>query len=406
MRNMIKYATRYFPFAILAFTAAFLYIAYALTNTVFFLLLSSFLFGVSTILPGLAYFNLKNLTIKRELCSLTTAGEEINVVFIVKNSGFYPCFFILISDPLSDSCKDGKAVSAEIRFIPPRSELRVNAVFRPTSRGVKTLNKITVQSYFPFLLYFYERNFSASDALTILPRPRYFSEIPFLSANSNKRRKQNFRSPLQSAEFKGLREHIPSDGLRLVHWAKSAAYGKLLTKEFASGENIAAAILIDGSDFASSLKTEDSPFEEMISAAAGIINYCGKNDMKAALIEPTGNAGTMSLTSGSPGELLRTLALMEPGKKPGLFPLKQMKKRYISSAFILTANPYANFKMLKKELAGSKIDASIVVFNAVSYGLVKKDKELYSKKILELKNQSAFIYSKGEEIKYLFKNNG
>ncbi len=394
METIIKYVVRYFSYASIILTAIFLYIASILTNTGFFLVISSFLFGITFIIPILGYLNLKNITISRSLYPLYTSGESLNISYTLKNNGSYPAFFILIKDEIKNYCTEKEIFSGELKILPPKSEKTITSEFIAKKRGLHELNKISIQSFFPFTFFFLEKNFQTKDKITIIPQQPVYKQIPYLSKYQSDK-SSKFRSLTAESEFVGLREHVPSDGLRLVHWQKSAAKGKLLVKEFSSERMNKTAVIIDGDKYSLFGKDDETPFEDMITASAGIIGYCSRTKIKSYVIS------NKKLNNGTGDELLQTLATLQPEEINETLPIKNMKKNGISTLFLFTANP-EKINKISKICFKERINLVISLFNASSYKKMKKNEyELYTKNITENKEQF-FIYSKNQNMKLLF----
>lgn len=394
LEKIIKWFVRYFSYVSIILTAIFLYIASILTNTGFFLVISSFLFGITFVIPVLSYLNIKNITISRNLYPLYTSGESLSISYTLKNSGSYPAFFILIKDEIKNYCSEKEIFTGELKILPPKSEKTINVEFIAKKRGIHELNKISIQSYFPFTFYFYERNFNTKDKITILPTQPIYKQIPYLSRYQSDK-SSKFKSMTAESEFVGLREHVPSDGLRLVHWQKSAAKGKLLVKEFSSERMNKTAVMIDGDKYALLGKDEEIPFEDMITASAGIIGYCSRTKIKSYIISK------QNLKNGTGDELLQILAGLQPEEISDILPIKNIKKNGISTLFLFTANPQKIDK-ISKICFKERINLVISLFNASSYKKMKKSEyESYTQEIKENKEQF-FMYSKDQNMKLLF----
>lgn len=394
MEKIIKWFVRYFAYISIILAAIFLYIASILTNTGFFLVISSFLFGICFVLPILAYLNLKNITISRNIYPLYTSGETLILSYKIKNSGSYPAFFIFVKDEIKNYCTEKEPLTAEVKILPPKSEKIINAELTAKKRGIHELNKISIQSYFPFTFYFYERNLDTKDIITILPQQPIYRQIPYLSRYQSDK-SSKFKSMTAESEFVGLREHVPSDGLRLVHWQKSAAKGKLLVKEFSSERMNKTAVIIDGDMYSLIGIDDEIPFEDMITASAGIIGYCSRSKIKSYIITK------QIVKNGTGDELLQILAGLQPEEINENLPIKKIKKAGISTLFLFTANPQ-NIDKINKICFKERINLVIVLFNASSYKKMKKSEyESYSQKIKDSKEQF-FIYSKDQNLKFLF----
>lgn len=398
MGQFLKYAARYFSFAVIACSAGFIYAAYVITNTGFFIVISSFLFGLSIVLPVLGYLNLRNLSVRRDSCSLCSVGDEISVSLEMENSGPWPAFWVMAGDPLGAFCSERTPFTASAEMIPARSSVSASAVMRAEKRGLHSLGSLSAASCFPLALFFYERRYPVSDRIMILPSAMPFRFVPFLSRERSAARGRVFRSRSEDREFAGLRDHVPSDGMRMVCWAKSASAGKLVVREFAAGRGVRAAVAVDG--------TGASPlaFEDMVSAAAGIFSFCGKKSIKCAFLEPPKDPGGVArVLEGTWEDGMKRLALLSPAPVAA-FPEEELRRNGTTAVFIFTANPSFDFRGVESFFREARINCRISLFDSSSYG-DKRDRS-YAAGIKGLKKSGMPVFSKGDSPEGLFASNG
>ena len=108
--------------------------------------------------------------------------------------------------------------------------------------------------------------------------------------------------------FHALRDYVPGDDRRAVHWRSTARTGRLIVRQFEETRktHLLVVLSLDASEYA----TEDE-FELAISAAGSLVLQASREDRRASLISQAG-----LVQPRSPGLLLDELCRLEsvPGK--------------------------------------------------------------------------------------------
>ncbi len=108
--------------------------------------------------------------------------------------------------------------------------------------------------------------------------------------------------------FHALRDYVPGDDRRAVHWRSTARTGRLIVRQFEETRktHLLVVLSLDASEYA----TEDE-FELAISAAGSLVLQASREDRRASLISQAG-----LVQPRSPGLLLDELCWLEsaPGK--------------------------------------------------------------------------------------------
>lgn len=387
MAAVLKFFTRYFPFAAIAVTSGLIYAAYIITNTSLFIFLASFLFGAVILLPLAGWLNIRNLRLERDICLICSSGEDITFSYRIINEGNLPAFSVLVFEPLGKICS-GEAYSASVDYIAPRSSVSVSAVLKVSKRGLHNLGSACLASYFPFSLFFKERKYPQEGRIMVLPQQMIFSSVPFLASDRQDKGKKFF-SVSEDREFAGLREHSPSDGMRMVHWPKSASMDKLIVKEFSSSRVVKALIAADCS-------CRGEAFEAIISAAAGVAGYCGRKGVKCALCDSS------SVIEGTSEDCLKRLAVMEGGAGFGIPPAAMLKKNGVTVLFLFSSDPEIRYKELAAELQEARINFSFCFFDSSSFIPEKKRNYMNAASAENIKNEGIPVYGKGDSPESVF----
>ncbi|MDR2932970.1 MAG: DUF58 domain-containing protein [Oscillospiraceae bacterium] len=92
-----------------------------------------------------------------------------------------------------------------------------------------------------------------------------------------------------------VRQYMPSDTLRNIHWKLSAKRGELIVKDYEARERSRAVVLLDTMRLPLNGR-ERALFEDrMVSRAASVIYFCSRNNLPAALIWGEGPERVLAL---------------------------------------------------------------------------------------------------------------
>jgi len=122
--------------------------------------------------------------------------------------------------------------SATVRFpdIAPGGSVTRLVPFRPVRRGDLDSIDASVSTRFPFSLFEKWAEFAVPAGLTVYPRPSppgaRFGDLPFAAPSG-----RPFLSGRVGAFPRGVREHLPADPVRDIHWKATARTGHWMVKE-------------------------------------------------------------------------------------------------------------------------------------------------------------------------------
>jgi uncharacterized protein (DUF58 family) len=160
----------------------------------------------------------------------------------------------------------GGVVAIELPAVPARGRRLVSYRLPTDRRGPLAVGPLRLVRTDPLALA--SRRRECAGRLTVLVRPRV-TELPVPPLGRAGGLDGTASGPGRGSPvaFHGLREYVPGDELRLVHWRSSAHTGRLLTRELRDADRPHATVVLDvwpGS--------YDSPaaFELAVEAAASI----------------------------------------------------------------------------------------------------------------------------------------
>lgn len=179
---------------------------------------------------------LRGIQLRRQLPREIYAERPVRVGLEIANSQRRAvAYAVVVEDRVSDPGGDDRAAGRAfaLRIGPGERELR-SYTFRPERRGRQEFHGFVVSTRFPFGLFSKAMRIEAAEtarvypAIDALPAPREHRD-PRREGESRPRAR-NGASPLAA----GLREYVPGDPRRRVHWRASLRRGSLLVRELES----------------------------------------------------------------------------------------------------------------------------------------------------------------------------
>ena len=302
---------------------------YFMSMAMFMLPVVSFAFGWRAV---------RGLTAARTGPAVAEVGEELEFTLRVANHGSLRRCFVWVHDPLpaglqhvedhqEEEAPPALGVAAlepvlkparGARLVPgvgPGEEIEVRYTALARRRGRHVIPPTELMASDP--LGIFPRRCSVGDATAVrvyprpVPLPRFVLGVGAYDAMATSRPEL----PGEGQEFRALRDYVPGDDLRRVHWKTSARRGKLTVVEFDQARAVHLHIVLDLHPEALVGDADDSTIETAVTVAASLAQHT------------LDGGGTVRLTArgkedysldavASPEEfteVLEALALAEPG---------------------------------------------------------------------------------------------
>jgi uncharacterized protein (DUF58 family) len=182
-----------------------------------------------------------------------------------------------------DRCGTREVPIPLVRLRPGRATTVTYAA--PTGRrGVVRLGPLRVGRRDPFGLASVQRTFGPADQVWVYPYVHPIAGVPDGSSRNLDGLAE--RVPHGSITFDALREYVPGDDLRHVHWRTSARIGELMVRERVDTSRPRLAVLLD--DRAAVHHGET--FEDACEAAASVIAAATRADLGVHLLTASGTS--------------------------------------------------------------------------------------------------------------------
>jgi uncharacterized protein (DUF58 family) len=237
------------------------------------LLLSGFLSGV----------NFRWLRIDLRIPPHCFAGESFPISLQIRNQKtIFPSFSLSVEQIDKDSFLFKSFYLACVRAQSQTFQAG-DAMFR--FRGRYEIKKVRILSRYPFGFFLKSKEYDAEAECICYPEIIPQDQLDFASTDimgSNRRFERGLGNDLYM-----IRDYLPSDSARHVHWKASAKTATLKTREFAAEDNRRVSVYLDR--FGNVAQAQD--FEQLVSRAASIVFHLIRGGIDVALITDEWSSG-------------------------------------------------------------------------------------------------------------------
>lgn len=243
-------------------------------------------------------------TITRRLLSVRVPrGSAVRVEYRVINDSRFRSG----SATIIDHC-DGQTSRVDVAPIPPDSVSELSGAIPTTRRGIFQVGPLDIERIDPLWLSIGTRTDDATTMVTVHPKV-----YDLVSPHGTTRVVEN-ESILRRAAtdplsgFVSMREYVPGDDPRLIHWATSAHTGTLMVREHVEVRRPEFTVLLDTSAHAD----EPDDFEEAVDVAATLAVHGIRQGLVVSVrtTDPEHPGHAMAL-----GDERRVLDLLTPVKR-------------------------------------------------------------------------------------------
>jgi uncharacterized protein (DUF58 family) len=208
------------------------------------------------------------------------AGSDARVELTAENEGRFPTPPISAADPF-----DGGRRWARFAIAPmsPGEERRASYRLPTSRRGVYHLGPLELKVTDPFGLAEATRSTAADTSLTVHPR------VESVSVRSPSSHRDDDRLPLPvigrgGNEFYALREYVPGDDLRHVHWRSTARLDHLVVRQ---PEHLRRGKVTVAADLRATVHDSES-VEAVLSAVASVAISSLKSGLQVRVVTTAG----------------------------------------------------------------------------------------------------------------------
>src|SRR5215467_6971047 len=264
-------------------------------NILLYIILSALL--AVLILSGfLSALNFRSLRTAIRIPSRCYAGEPFPITVQVRNEKtVFPTFAISFEPPRDSPFRFSSFYVPMIRGLEDVSQTEHAMLPR---RGRFRLQQVKASSRYPFGFFLKNRNYPVEDECICYPEivPQEEMDIAGMDLQgSNERFERGLGHDLYM-----IRDYVPSDSARHVHWKASAKTSTLKTREYAAEEARTITLAFDRFGHAH----DADAFEQLVSLAASLAFHLTTNGLEVTFMSDEWHGSTIEST-------LEYLALVE-----------------------------------------------------------------------------------------------
>lgn len=205
----------------------------------------------------------------------TVAGETAEAVVAARSSGALPVPSPLISVPVGDTEQ-----LIRLRTLRRDTAVEERVPLTGLRRGVVPVGPVTARRTDPLGLLRWNRRWSAAVELLVLPRMVHVESLG-LGVIRDQEGTPSDEISMSDLAFHALREYVPGDELRHVHWRSSAKTDTLQIRQYHDTRRSHLTLVVDSS---SASYGDDEDFETAVSVAASIAARTNREGTDVSLL--------------------------------------------------------------------------------------------------------------------------
>lgn len=170
-----------------------------------------------------------HVTIARQVIGTwVVAGDELAEQFTLTNRSRVPVLWAEVRDHSAVPGYSGNRVES----VGTEAQRRWTYAGVCERRGVFRLGPWDLRMADPFGFFEVIQHYPSTTTIMVYPRASYLPDLELPRGRASGRATTSQRSPAETINVGGLRDFVPGDTLRRVHWKASARHDRLMVREF------------------------------------------------------------------------------------------------------------------------------------------------------------------------------
>jgi uncharacterized protein (DUF58 family) len=296
-------------------------------------------------------------------------GDQLEERFTVINDSYLPALWLEVED--HSNLPDYTA--GRVTSVGASASLEWKTAGVCTRRGLFTLGPTTLRSGDPLGLCSLEIQHPNSTILLVLPPVLPLPPIEIAAGGRTGEGRRARRAALETTvSVETVREYVPGDPLKAIHWPTSAKRNMLYVRQFEHTPSSDWWIFLDLEQSVQAGTGSSSTSEHGIIMAASLADRGIRKGYSVGLVTCGQELTWMppQRTSGHLMSMLRTLALVQPGELPlsELLKSAQQSIRRGASLIIVTPNVNADWALPMLQLLKKGIAPTVLLLDPESFG--------------------------------------
>ena len=232
------------------------------------------MFSAVVALPVASYlvgwWTLRGLRVRRSMPAEAAEGETVPVKLTVANPGRFGRFLFRLEDRLPEWLASGRPGGVVQRLMGGEQETLAYSL-RPTRRGVYQVGPVALTTTDPAGLFRFGRHAGEAAELVVYPAPVPVPEVRVGGDPTVGGREPTRRPAQDGTDFHSVREYMPGDDLRRIHWKSTARLGVFNVLEFEQSLSGGVTVVLDLDPAGDLGEGRRNTLEYAVKLAAGVV---------------------------------------------------------------------------------------------------------------------------------------
>ena len=239
-------------------------------------------------------------------------------------------------------------------------------------RGLFTLGPVTLSAEDPFGIYEVQVDYTESVNMMVVPPVVALPEIEIASGGRVGEGRSSNKGLKQTVSTIGVREYVPGDSLRWLHWPTIARTGELYVHLFENEPTSDWWVLVDMDEDVQEGEGQRSTEEHGVMLAASLVNRGLQQGKHVGMIAQGENLvwHNPDLGDAHLWSVLRSLATLRPGKQPLEGILKRIKSDLGRNSSLIVITPSISHEWIGalESLKRLGIIPTVLLLDPTSFG--------------------------------------
>ncbi|MBN2499787.1 MAG: DUF58 domain-containing protein [Anaerolineales bacterium] len=311
----------------------------------------------------------KGLTLVREMrFGWAQVGDALHERFTIINDGRVPTLWVAVIDHSTMPGYDASIVQA-VGAGGSLSWLKTGACSR---RGLYILGPTSLETADPLGFYTLRIDYFASSTMMVTPPIVSLPEINIAPGGRAGEGRLRVKALEETTSAATVRDYLPGDSLRLIHWPTSARQNELFVRTFETTPSSDWWIFLDLDKHVQVGEGEDSTMEHAIILAASLANRGLQGGQSVGLVMHGRELVWLppSLGDDHRWEILRNLALVEAGaySLAELLESARPSLRHRSSVILITPSTQGDWLNTAALFTRKGIVPTVLLLDPVAFG--------------------------------------
>jgi len=319
----------------------------------------------------------KGLRLKREMrFGWAQVGDNLEERFTLFNRSRFPALWVEILD--QTNMPDYWA--NQVRTINPKAEIRWFVRSVCSHRGIYTFGPTSLKTNDPFGFYSVTINDPTFTTMMVMPPVVTLPPIQVAPGGRAGEGTTRINAPERTVSSAGIREYVPGDSLRWIHWPTTARRNNLFVRVFEGAPAGDWWIILDLDDGVQVGEGLNSTSEHGVILTASLANLGMRSGRSVGLITHGEKLVWLGpqMSDDHNWSILKELALIEPGSKSlnDLLNLARPSLNQNTSLIVITPDVKGDWVEALLNIRRQQVVPTILIFDPVTFGGDKSASEM------------------------------